>query len=139
VTTLYLDSSVALRVMLRQSPVLAAWGRWDLAFASEILGVEARRVLDRLRLDRAVSDVGLGKLQEQLAVVERGVSSVALTRTILQRAALPMATPVRTLDAIHLATALVLRERRAPELRFATHDAQQATAARALGFVVVGA
>lgn len=136
-TTVYVDSSVALRVLLRQTPTLPTWGRWELAFASEVLGVETRRVLDRLRLAGTVSDVGLGKLQEQLAAIEQSISSVTLTRTILQRASLPLATPVRTLDAIHLASALILRERRAADLVFATHDTQQATAARALGFPVM--
>ena len=57
---------------------------------------------------------------------------------MLQRAALPMPTVVKTLDGIHLATALLLRERRNISLTFATHDDQQATAARALGFDFVG-
>lgn len=136
-TTVYVDSSVVLRVLLRQTPILPTWGRWELAFASEILGVETRRVLDRLRLAGAVSDIGLGKLQEQLTAIEQSIGSVTLTRTILQRGSLPLATPVRTLDAIHLASALILRERRAVDLLFATHDTQQATAARALGFPVL--
>jgi hypothetical protein len=49
-----------------------------------------------------------------------------------------MATPVRTLDATHLATALMVRERAASSITFVTHDAPQAAAARALGFAVVG-
>jgi hypothetical protein len=49
-----------------------------------------------------------------------------------------MPTTVKTLDAIHLASAIVLRDRRGIDLIFATHDDQQATAARALGFAVVG-
>jgi len=57
---------------------------------------------------------------------------------VLHRAALPMATPTGTLDAIHIATALMLRERSDDDIVFATHDAQQATAAGALGFRVVG-
>ena len=43
-------------------------------------------------------------------------------------------TIVKTLDAIHLASALVIRERRGVELIFCTHDVQQTIAARALGF-----
>ena len=42
------------------------------------------------------------------------------------------------LDALHLASALLWRERRAAELLFATHDPRQARAARALGFDCVG-
>jgi hypothetical protein len=45
---------------------------------------------------------------------------------------------LKTFDAIHVATAIVWRERRAPDLVFATHDRQQARAARALGFEVLG-
>jgi hypothetical protein len=50
-----------------------------------------------------------------------------------------MPTAVKTLDAIHLASALLLRERRTPALVFATHDPQQLRAARALGFEYLGA
>ncbi len=42
------------------------------------------------------------------------------------------------LDAIHLTTALMLRERRDVSVIFATHDSRQATAAYALGFSVAG-
>jgi hypothetical protein len=45
---------------------------------------------------------------------------------------------VRTLDTLHLASALMIRERY-EALRFATHDRELATAAHALGFEVVGA
>jgi hypothetical protein len=48
-----------------------------------------------------------------------------------------MPTIVKTLDAIHLASAIVIRERRGIELLFATHDTQQAIAARALGFTTL--
>lgn len=52
--------------------------------------------------------------------------------------AVPSTTTYATLDAIHLATALLLREELA-ELDFATHDARLALAARSMGFAVVGA
>ena len=48
-----------------------------------------------------------------------------------------MPTVVKTLDAIRLTSAVVIRERRAVDLMFATHDSQQATAARALGFTCI--
>lgn len=50
-----------------------------------------------------------------------------------------MPTATRTLDAIHLATALIPSERERADLVFARHDAQQALAARALGFECSGA
>jgi hypothetical protein len=50
-----------------------------------------------------------------------------------------MPTVVKTLDAIHIASALAIRDRREVDLVFATHDTQQATAARALGFTCLEA
>jgi predicted nucleic acid-binding protein len=136
--TFYLDSSVALRVLLDQPARLPAWGRWERAFASELLGLEIRRALDRLRLRRLLEARDVAALLERTALIESAVDLVALTRTVLRRAALPMASPVRTLDALHLATALMIQERTEVTLVFATHDRQQAAAARALGFAVAG-
>jgi hypothetical protein len=45
---------------------------------------------------------------------------------------------VKSLDALHLASAMLLRERLRVTLVFATHDPQQARAARALGFDCIG-
>lgn len=135
----YLDSSIVLRVLLRQPKTLQTWGRWERAYSSEILGIEARRVIDRLRVEAVLDDEGIARAHEDLARIERTLGRIPLTRPVLQRAALPMATVVRTLDAIHLASAMLLRERRGLPLVFATHDPQQARGARALGFECTGA
>jgi len=134
----YLDSSVVLRVLLRQGEPLDSWGEWEAAYSSEILGLEARRTLDRLRLDGALDDQGVAEAHGELARMERSVGQIDLTPLVLRRAAMPMATVVRTLDAIHIASALLLQERTAGIIIFATHDAQQATGARALGFDCIG-
>jgi hypothetical protein len=138
VTTVYLDTSTVLRVVLAQPQPLACWGAWGGACTSELLGVESRRALDRLRLEGTLDDDQVGAFQVALVRVQRSIDVIRLTRLVLARAALPMATPVKTLDAIHLASALLWRERRTQDLVFATHDPQQARAARALGFECVG-
>ncbi len=134
----YLDTSTVLRVLLGQQPVLDEWGTWERAYASELVGVESRRVIDRLRLDGVLDDAGVVAAQEQLTRIEAGIGRISLTRVVLRRASLPMATAVKTLDALHLASALLFQERRSVPLIFATHDVQQAIAARALGFVCIG-
>ena len=134
----YLDTSVVLRILLRQGKPLDIWGKWLSAHSSEILGVEARRVIDRLRLESVLDDKNVAEAQEDLARIEVAIGRIPLTRPVLRRAALPMATVVRTLDAIHLASALLLQERRGTPMIFGTHDVQQALAARALGFTCVG-
>jgi predicted nucleic acid-binding protein len=61
-----------------------------------------------------------------------------ITSDVLIRAGEPFVAPLKTLDAIHLATAIGCRKETG-DLAFATHDKQLARAARALGFAVLGA
>jgi hypothetical protein len=56
----------------------------------------------------------------------------------LSRASEPMPLPMGTLDAIHLATALIWRDRVGPLPQLVTHDAALGAAARAFGFDVRG-
>jgi predicted nucleic acid-binding protein len=134
----YLDTSTVLRALLGQAPVLAGWGSWSEAYSSELMDVEVRRTIDRLRLAQALDDAGVAAAQTELTRIQRSVGRIRLTRRVLDRAGQPMATAVRTLDAIHLASALILRERHPDDLLFATHDRAQALAARAAGFVCIG-
>lgn len=135
---IYLDTSVVLRVLLRQAGALASWDQWSEAYSSEILKVEARRVIDRLRLESFLDDEGVAGAHDDLAQIERAIGFIGLTEGVLKRAAGPMPTIVKTLDSIHLASALVFAERRKEAPVFATHDHQQSIAARALGLGCVG-
>jgi hypothetical protein len=54
------------------------------------------------------------------------------------RSTQPMPTELGTLDAIHLATALLWREGASTELVMATHDPALGTSSRAFGLRVVG-
>jgi hypothetical protein len=49
-----------------------------------------------------------------------------------------MESSLGTLDALHLSTALCLREAGSGELTFLTHDGELAVAARSLNFAVDG-
>ena len=135
----YLDTSVVLRVLFRQEDPLDTWGEWQEAYSSELLGVEARRVIDRMRLELSLDDQGVASAHQELSRIEGAIGCIPLTGIILRRASLPMATVVRTLDGIHLASALMASERRGTSPVFATHNRQQAIAARALGFESIGA
>jgi predicted nucleic acid-binding protein len=134
----YLDTSVVLRLLFGQAKSLVSDANWSETCSSELLGVEARRAVDRLRLEVSLDDAGVVALHQALARFERTITWIPLNRPVLRRAALPMATAVRTLDALHLASALIRRERSAEPVTFATHDARQAGAARALGFDCIG-
>ena len=133
----YLDSSVVLRVLLDQPQKLSTWGEWDTAYSSELLGVECRRVIDRLRLEAVFDDNETAQAIERFGKIERTIKRIRLTKSIIHGASKTMPTIVKTLDAFHLASAIAIHERRGIELVFATHDLQQATAARALGFTTI--
>ncbi len=133
----YLDTSVILRPLLGQGKPLT-WLSWESAYSSELLGLEIRRVIDRLRLQSVLDDIGVSEAHDELARIEMSIGILPLTRSVLQRASLPMPTVIKSLDAIHLATAMMLRERKGGDVIFATHDLQQSLAARSLGFQVAG-
>jgi predicted nucleic acid-binding protein len=61
---------------------------------------------------------------------------IPLNVAVLRRAGSGFPTPLGTLDAIHLATALLWVENAATPLTLLTHDRQLATAARACGLPV---
>lgn len=133
----YVDSSVILRVLRGQKDAWKAWGHWEKAYSSTILRIECRRFIDRMRLEHGWKDEDVANAGAQLRRLERVLSKVRLSAAIMERASLPMPTIVKTLDAIHIASAALVRERLQPNLVFVTHDQQQARAARALSFECV--
>jgi predicted nucleic acid-binding protein len=72
-----------------------------------------------------------------LAVIA-SLELVEIDGTVLDRAAQPMPTELGTLDAIHLASALLFRESTGEELMMATHDRALALGAQAHGIRVIG-
>ena len=107
--------------------------------SSELIAVESARTIDRLRLQGALSAQEAGARLKMVSDWLEAVDLVMLRTRVLTRAAEPQPTPLGTLDAIHLATALVWRDRMEQPLVVATHDAALALAARAYGFEVIGA
>ena len=135
----YLDSSTVLRPLFDHPGRLKSWGQWQAAYSSELLGVECRRAIDRLRLLGLYDDNQVGEAMERLSRIERTIKRIRLSKSIILDASKTMPTIVKTLDAFHLVSAVAIRERRGIELVFATHDGQQAAGARALGFSCIEA
>jgi uncharacterized protein len=135
--TVYIDTSVVLRVLFHEPNPLPVWGRWDSAYSSNLWRVEALRTVDRLRLSGNLSDEEVADLVGDIRVVDETLSIRRLDDAIMQRASESFPTVVGTLDALHLATALTIREFQ-PIDSFLTHDLQLGTAARSIGFEVSG-
>lgn len=133
----YLDTSVVLRVLFHESNPIQVWGGWKKAYSSALLRVEAFRTVDRLRLRGELSDKEVAILSKEIQMVYETLFVMPLTDAILQRASSAFPTVVGTLDALHLSTALSIRESEKID-SLLTHDEQLATAAQSLGFNVIG-
>ena len=133
----YIDSSVILRIILAEPKPLREWSRITDANSSELARVECLRVLDRIRISGDMDDRELARRRASTIELFTGFELIRVNRPVLERAADPFPTSIRTLDAIHVSTALLLQERE-PSLKFATHDDDLALAARAVGLKVIG-
>jgi predicted nucleic acid-binding protein len=122
----YLDASAAVKLVVSE-PESASVRQF---LASQLTRVSSR-VLD-VELMRAVARASPGALDQAQALLDV-TEFVELNVAITERAARLEPGGLRSLDAIHLASALVLGD----DLdAFITYDARQADAARALGLAV---
>ncbi len=134
----YVDASVLLRVALAQPDVLPEWSRIKQGVASALVMTESLRTLDRLRLRANLDDAEVAMRRATILGLIASLELVEVDTVILDRAAQPMPTVLGTLDAIHLATALLWKEMTGLGLVMATHDGALALGARAHGLPVVG-
>ncbi len=121
---IYLDTSVALAALFAEDrrPADAFWR--EPLVSSRLLEYE---LWTRVNARAAAKSHG-DAVREVLA----RVSLVELAPTVLSRALEPFPARVRTLDALHLATASFLVASRQP-IRLATYDGRMSAGAAALG------
>jgi predicted nucleic acid-binding protein len=134
----YLDTSALLRLVLGEQGALEEMRSCAGLVSSELLAVESLRTIDRLRLQGALSVEEAASRRAIVAEWLEAVDLVLLQRPVLARASEPFPTPLGTLDALHLATALVWQDRMRQTVVMATHDRDLALAARAFGLEVRG-
>ena len=134
----YVDASVLVRVVLRQRDALSEWRQIEQGVSSALIMSESLRTLDRLRLRAKLPDGEVASRRAKILELIASLELVEIDAVVLDRAAQPMPTELGTLDAIHLATALLWRELSRVELTMATHDGALCLAARAHGMPVVG-
>jgi predicted nucleic acid-binding protein len=136
--TVYVDSSVLLRVVLGQPNALREWRQIKRGVSSALITTESLRTLDRLRLHSKLSDADVAHRRQAILSAIATLELVEVDETVLERAAQPMPTELGTLDAIHLSSALLWQEFSSEELAMATHDRALALGAQAYGMRVLG-
>lgn len=124
---IYVDTSVVLATLFAEDrrPPAAFWT--EHLISSRLLELET---WTRLHARRCPDDV-----VEAASRLVGSADLVEMTPVVLARALEPFPAPVRTLDALHLATAAYLAAQ-GMRLRFATYDDRQTTVARAMKFDV---
>jgi len=134
----YVDSSVLLRLALGQPNALPEWRQIDRGISSALIATESLRTLDRLRIRASLSDVELAHRRATILGLIDSLELIEIDAIVLDRAAQPMPTELGTLDAIHLASALLWKDATGVEPVVATHDGALGLAAQAHGFDVIG-
>ena len=122
---IYLDTSVALAQLLAEDrlPPASLWK--EQLVASRLLEYELWTRIHARSLAGSHGDV--------TRLLLAGVALLELARPVILRALQPFPVPVRTLDALHLASASFLRER-GQHVVVATYDDRMREAAAAMGF-----
>lgn len=125
---IYLDTSVALAHLLAEDHVPAGELWEQPLISSRLLQYEVWTRVHGRGLTRSHGEL-VEQLLARLALIE-------LVAPVLARALEPFPTPVRTLDALHLASIDFLRDQ-GQAVRLASYDERQVRAARAMGIEVV--
>ena len=125
---IYLDTSVALAQLFAEDrrPPESLWS--ETLISSRLLEYELWTRVNARGLAKS-HDVVVRGLLGRLAFLE-------MARPVLERALEPFAKPVRTLDALHLASMEFLRGQGQP-VRLASYDDRLVAAARQMKFAIV--
>lgn len=134
----YFDSSVILRYSINHVDALRDLSHFSSgATTSVITHIECLRVLDRWRITREISESVLVDARSLCLKILRGLRTVELDDQVVQLAAQSFPIAMKSLDAIHLATALILKKQLNQPVRILTHDVKLGLAARAMELEVV--
>ena len=137
---LYAESSAALAWLLEQEHgalVADTLGQAALIIASDLTLIECDRVLIRAVVLDELHESDAVQRQARLTAVSTRWTLLALDEEIIERARRPFPSePVRTLDAIHLASALTARKA-VSDLAMLSLDGRVRRAADSLGFVLI--
>ncbi len=131
----YLDSSVVLRYVLKGDPAIRHALACETILSSELLEIECRRVLQQCRMVGELSDTTYVTAVKRLDALLAGIGLLSLSPAVKKRAMDAFPVVVKTLDALHLATAIVFSAKQSSDtLLMFSHDEAMNRCAVVLGF-----
>jgi predicted nucleic acid-binding protein len=134
----YIDSSVLLRIILDEDDSLKEIKNITLGISSILLKIECLRTLDRLRLENCYTDEEFSRIRSLFFSSFKKLSIIPVTEPVIESACQAWGFPLKSLDSIHLASALLWRRSEKKQLLFCTHDRRLALAAQASDLEVLG-
>lgn len=133
----YLDSSMVLRHILPGEEDIEAAFQCEKVITSELLEIECRRVLHRYRLQNELDDDTYVVAVKRLRAILDSTSILALTPSIKQRASGSFPVVIKTLDALHVSSALEYIDTFGPaNLTLFSHDTGLNRCAVAMGIPI---
>jgi predicted nucleic acid-binding protein len=134
----YIDSSVLLRILLDEEGKIEAFKKIELGISSVLLKIECLRTLDRIKFENHYSDDEYMESRALFLAAFKKISFIKLSNSIVESSCRPWGIPVKSLDAIHLASALQWKQSEEKNLTFLTHDKRLGNAAKSNGLDVFG-
>lgn len=129
----YIDTSIVLRTILGEKASYKKLGNINHLYSSSLLRVEASRTLHRLHIQDSWDDQEIAIRTLLLQRMLESIEEIPLQPAILKRASEPFSIVIKTLDALHISSALLLNDFLKASLVFLTHDSKQALAAQSCG------
>lgn len=130
----YLDSSLLLRYILHGDIAVRQALEYPRLFSSELLEIECRRTLLRCRWQQDLDDEEMVEATARLDTVLTHINLIEMSARIKKRAMEAFPLHVKTLDALHMATMLILAgEHKQETLSLFSYDRGMNLCARALG------
>lgn len=141
-TSLYVESSAVLSWLFGEpsgEAVRVLLERADLVVTSDLTLVECDRTIHRAQVIEGITEAQAADRRSRLTVAVASWNLLRLDAEVIQRARQPFpAEPIRTLDVLHVASALVARAA-VPDLALLSLDDRVRASGRGLGLDVLPA
>lgn len=133
----YFDSSIILRYVIGHEHAIRDLSLYASgAITSGITFVECLRVLDRWRITKEITDEKLVDARSLCFRILDGLRLIAIDEQIISLASQTFPIAMKSLDAIHLASAIQFQNQTKQKILLLTHDEKLKMAAIAMGVEV---
>jgi len=136
----YFDTSAYIKLFIKEagSDKARKKARECRVLSSAIIAVESYSALARRRREGELPEDAFQKALKEIKEGIKSVEIIAVTDEVLKRAQdITLRSPARTMDALHISSALLFQESTDIELTFITSDKKQGGAAAQAGLRVV--